>query len=131
MIHKRKDKDRFDKDNPVAPVRHLQQHATDECLGLMVLLWCPGCQALHGPRFRCPEHGGPSVGPVWDGDPYSDPFTMSPSYLVHRNGTTPQCHSFIRNGHWEFLADCTHSLAGQTVPLEPLPNWLVKEIPDD
>ena len=27
------------------------------------------------------------------------------------------CHSFVRNGQIEFLADCTHELAGQTVPL--------------
>lgn len=27
------------------------------------------------------------------------------------------CHSFVRDGQIEFLGDCTHSLAGQTVPL--------------
>ena len=36
------------------------------------------------------------------------------------------CHSFIRNGHWEFLGDCAHSLAGQTVPMVPVPDWLVR-----
>lgn len=35
------------------------------------------------------------------------------------------CHSFIRNGHWEFLGDCAHSLAGQTVPMVPVPDWMV------
>lgn len=29
------------------------------------------------------------------------------------------CHSFVRDGQIEFLADCTHGLAGQTVPLLP------------
>lgn len=33
------------------------------------------------------------------------------------------CHSFIRDGQIQFLSDCTHALAGQTVPL---PAW-----PDD
>ena len=27
------------------------------------------------------------------------------------------CHSFIKAGHIQFLNDCTHALAGQTVPL--------------
>ena len=28
------------------------------------------------------------------------------------------CHSFVTDGKIEFLTDCTHSLAGQAVPLE-------------
>ena len=28
------------------------------------------------------------------------------------------CHSFITDGSIEFLPDCTHELAGKTVPLE-------------
>jgi hypothetical protein len=27
------------------------------------------------------------------------------------------CHSFVTNGKIQFLADCTHKLAGQTVEL--------------
>lgn len=27
------------------------------------------------------------------------------------------CHSFVRNGRIQFLGDCTHDLAGQTVEL--------------
>ncbi|TGD82861.1 DUF6527 family protein [Hymenobacter wooponensis] len=29
------------------------------------------------------------------------------------------CHSFVRDGQIQFLSDCTHALAGQTVPLQP------------
>lgn len=29
-----------------------------------------------------------------------------------------RCHSFVRGGMVEFLADCTHELAGKTLPLE-------------
>lgn len=29
------------------------------------------------------------------------------------------CHSFVRYGQIQFLNDCTHALAGQTVPLKP------------
>lgn len=32
--------------------------------------------------------------------------------------TCYRCHSFVRDGQVQFLADCTHPLAGQTVPLE-------------
>ena len=31
-----------------------------------------------------------------------------------------RCHSFITNGQIQFLTDCTHKLAGKTVPLEPV-----------
>ncbi len=45
--------------------------------------------------------------------------TFSPSLLRRsgRPGGEHVCHSFIRNGRIEFLADCTHALAGQTVDL--------------
>lgn len=29
-----------------------------------------------------------------------------------------RCHSFVRGGRIEFLSDCTHRLAGQTVAME-------------
>ena len=31
--------------------------------------------------------------------------------------TVTRCHSFVREGRIEFLSDCTHALAGQTVEL--------------
>jgi hypothetical protein len=51
--------------------------------------------------------------------------TLSPSILA-RWDTGPEhtrhvCHSFVRNGRIEFLGDCTHALAGQTVDLKDLP----------
>lgn len=36
------------------------------------------------------------------------------------------CHSFIVNGQWQFLGDCAHALAGQTVPMVPVPDWLIR-----
>ena len=30
-----------------------------------------------------------------------------------------RCHSFVKSGQIEFLGDCTHELAGKTIPLEP------------
>ena len=31
--------------------------------------------------------------------------------------TAVVCHSFVRAGQIEFLGDCTHEFAGQTVPM--------------
>lgn len=35
------------------------------------------------------------------------------------------CHSFLRNGVWQFLGDCAHDMAGQNVPMVPLPDYLM------
>ncbi len=37
-----------------------------------------------------------------------------------------RCHSFVRDGNIQYLADCSHALAGQTVPLLVYP-WLGRE----
>ena len=111
--------------NPVVVVNHVTRFGSDECLGLHARLWCPGCQELHAPRFRCLEHGGPAEGPVWEGNPHAEPFGFEPSLLVNGGAPEHRCHSFVRAGQWEFLSDCWHPLAGLTVPLEPLPDWLV------
>jgi hypothetical protein len=97
--------------------------------------WCPGCKQMHVV----------SSGWTFSGD-YDRP-TFSPSVLVTGRDFTsagraayeawcaaghsppgPQfesadtrCHSFVRDGRIEFLSDCTHALAGQTMPLEPRP----------
>lgn len=106
-----------------------------------LLFWCPGCDTHHGPTIEGPR--------TWqfNGD-YVKP-TLAPSILVRgyeiseeglamiARGEEPPdngeprvsrrypgrdtvCHSFVRDGRIEFLSDCTHALAGQTVPLEPL-----------
>jgi hypothetical protein len=110
--------------------RHLFKVSSAEYPGLTrVLFWCPGCEDVH------------AIDPgVWQWDPAT--LTASPSILVcgtqwppgddfHRPrhsdvppGGATTCHSFLRNGLWEFLTDSTHALSGQTVPMEPLPHWL-------
>ena len=43
---------------------------------------------------------------------------------VHANipaGGTTVCHSFVTGGRIQFLSDCTHALAGQTVDLTDWP----------
>jgi hypothetical protein len=98
-----------------------------------VAFWCPGCDEAH------------NVTPgIWAWDGNVERPTFSPSVLV-RSGhyidgkkpcwctynaehpddpavfTCSVCHSFVRDGRIEFLSDCTHRLAGQTVPLPPWP----------
>lgn len=73
---------------------------------------CPGCR---GP------HTIPTSGPnAWGFNGEVDRPTTTPSILVNRgrlNKTEHICHSFVVNGMIQFLSDCTHALAGQTVEL--------------
>ena len=96
--------------------------------GQGLVFWCPGCDSAH----RIVHGEGPRPRWVWNGN--VDKPTFSPSVLI--TWTEPSdnpnefddeskdvkkvCHSFVRDGNIEFLGDCTHPLAGQTVPL---PSW--------
>jgi hypothetical protein len=76
---------------------------------------CPGCKISHV------IYTNNAKGPSWtfNGD-FQKP-TFSPSLVVRYSWGDEKkqnvCHSFIRDGRWEFLSDCTHSLAGQTVEM--------------
>jgi Family of unknown function (DUF6527) len=75
---------------------------------------CPGCKCEHYINTN------PNIGAVWTFDGNFEAPTVSPSLLVtipRRKGAPLVCHSFIRNGKIEFLSDCTHELAGQTVDM--------------
>lgn len=72
---------------------------------------CPGCGCLHS-----------IITPGWSFNGDIDKPTVSPSILVNgnpaaHNPTAKRCHSFVRDGKIQFLADCEHELAGQTVDL--------------
>lgn len=43
--------------------------------------------------------------------------TFSPSLLIYADKHHKRCHSFITDGQIQYLADCTHGMAGQTVDL--------------
>lgn len=77
---------------------------------------CPGCSLAHGI-----SHGA-GVGPRWGWNGNLDTPTFTPSILVRYTGSDgPRvCHSFVTGGRIQFLQDCTHHLAGQTVDL---PDW--------
>lgn len=104
--------------------------------GGRLLFRCPGCNELH--QVSVGDGDGPRWG--YNGNPEAPTFT--PSILVrsghyvpgHENGPCwctyakehPEeddgfkcsvCHSFVTDGRIQFLGDCTHALAGQTVEL--------------
>jgi hypothetical protein len=82
---------------------------------------------IYGYRFRCPGCGGyhtlrtllgdPSARAMWDFNGNLEKPTFSPSVLSRHSTPEIVCHSFVREGRIEFLGDCTHELAGQTVEL--------------
>lgn len=87
-----------------------------------VLLSCPGCGFSHAAAIVRPP-GKP--GPVWKFNDNAERPTLSPSLKVTVDEYGPRneklvCHSFITDGEIRFLRDCTHKLAGQTVPLKPI-----------
>jgi len=93
--------------------------------GGLVAFWCPGCDSAHAIRVSGEQ-------PLWEWDNDVDAPTFSPSINSQWHGRRDTgfimvevrevCHSFVRAGRIEFLADCTHTLAGQTVALPPWPS---------
>jgi hypothetical protein len=77
------------------------------------LMWrCAGCGYIH----NCATKG--SVKWSWNGSKTKP--TLSPSVLKDPSkGAKVRCHSFVRDGVVEFLGDCAHALAGQSVRMLP------------
>jgi uncharacterized protein DUF6527 len=102
----------------VITVELTNQDNTEKSLVFM----CPGCGEHHPVRIKSADAARPCW--TWNGD--RDKPTFSPSLLVRYDYTDgrPQkvCHSFIREGRIEFLGDCTHDKAGQTLDL-PACEW--------
>lgn len=112
----------------------------------LVMFKCPGCNKSHGVHVG--EGAGPRWGFNGDGDrPTFTPSVLvrnghhvpnwrdryppgaEASCWCTYNAEHPEdpdpftcgvCHSFVTDGQIQFLGDCTHALAGQTVPL---PDW--------
>ena len=104
-----------------------------------LLFWCPGCNMAH----YVPVGNG--TGPRWGWNGSADKPTFTPSILIRTGHYVPShqgeecwcsyniehpeeedpyvcsiCHSFVTDGMIQFLGDCTHHLANQTVDL---PVW--------
>jgi hypothetical protein len=99
--------------------------ASDATAGYMY--WCQGCECHHSVRTEGQSR------PLWGFNDNLDAPTFTPSVLVRTGravnpafqpepGDPPEiCHTFITDGMVQFLSDCTHALAGQTLPLPDLP----------
>lgn len=88
--------------------------------GTGIAFWCPGCDKAH--RVRTDGPGGMFNQGKWEWDGNIEAPTINPSIKVQTTfiGASVICHSFVKAGQIQFLGDCTHKLAGQTVPL---PDW--------
>ena len=92
--------------------------------GGRVAFWCPGCDSAH----QIPASTAHDPGRAWYWNGSVDRPTFTPSLLVSYNGSDAGidgappaiCHSFVTDGRIQFLGDCTHALAGQTVDI---PAW--------
>lgn len=90
--------------------------------------FCQGCKRAHSVSVKGSNAWG------WNGDLERPTFT--PSVLVtwpaHPDAderfkewrTERRCHTFVTDGRVQFLGDCTHELAGQTLDLPDLPDWM-------
>jgi len=72
------------------------------------IIYCQGCKTHHVFDSRW----------TFNGD-FEKP-TFSPSMLVNQHRPESRCHSFVTDGNIQFLSDCFHELAGQTLELEDI-----------
>lgn len=100
--------------------------------GDRVLFRCPGCDDNHQISVGTWTFNGDLERPTftpsvlvravqWGGAP--EPTKAATRRARHPNvaaGGQTVCHSFVAEGRIQFLGDCTHVLAGQTVDL---PEW--------
>jgi hypothetical protein len=100
-----------------------------EDLGKIVgyLVGCPACCA---DKRGCAHMFSVRMGdgsPGWDFNGDLENPTFSPSMLARSDYGEERmphvCHSFVRDGRIQYLSDCTHSMAGQTVDLPDLEEW--------
>lgn len=89
---------------------------SEESLEGYYYFWCSGCNETH--YINTIKNN--DVKGNWQFNNDINNPTVNPSILINVGGlnkTKPICHSFIKNGYIQFLNDCTHQLAGQTVQL--------------
>lgn len=97
----------------IAKLRPLRRSGSDTIV--MYRFWCPGCNEPHAVAVH---PGEPQ--PVWEFNGDLEKPTFSPSIVSYRMEGKKRitlCHSYVRDGKIQFLNDCQHNLAGQTVEL--------------
>ena len=93
--------------------------------GSHLRLVCPAGGCFINLSVRKPGEPHRQNGPEWEFDGNEEAPTLSPSLLSRCRGGV--CHSFVRNGEFQFLSDCTHEHAGKSIPLAPLPDWAAED----
>lgn len=95
-------------------VRNLRR--ADGNLHQYVYYWCGGCECAHSiPAER------------WNWNKSTESPTLSPSvrHFIPAMGGRPEvttCHYHLKEGILEYCDDCPHSLKGQKVPLQDIPD---------
>lgn len=96
------------------------------------VFYCPGCGYTHAYYTKNPDGR-----PVWNfnGDvnnptftpsllnrwgKHADPNWQEPEGVQPSNKWSGTCHLYVTNGQIQYLLDCTHNLAGQTVPMQEI-----------
>lgn len=83
-------------------------------VGETVMFLCPACgNDVHAVKIKAG---------AWTWNRSMTVPTFTPSVRVNKgqlNARRPECHSYVREGQIQYLNDCTHDLAGETVPLPP------------
>ena len=103
----------------MAKIRKIFRKSNNMVVGHVFMFMCPGCKRGH--VFN--QKGGV----MWTFNGDMEKPTISPSYLTGiDNFTKVRCHSFIKEGKIQFLADCYHELKGQTVELPDIDEEYVK-----
>lgn len=78
---------------------------------------CPGCADVHVVNESW-EFNGDTVKPSFSP---SILVTRTPTIIVEGGPVATRCHSFLTDGVWNYLGDCSHDMAGQSVPAVPWP----------
>jgi hypothetical protein len=95
----------------------LGPHLRLQQLGVM-LHWCPACNRPHEIHMR----GSSQQRRLrWDWNDNTARPTFWPALLVER-GDGAVCHYQIADGRIQFEEDCTHAMAGKSVPLPIYPS---------
>ncbi|MHB1266438.1 MAG: DUF6527 family protein [Acidithiobacillus ferriphilus] len=89
----------------------------------LVSFMCPGCNSSHTISIAYDEVFPKR--PLWGWNKSDTSPTFTPS-INSRVGPFPDgsfriCHSFVKDGHIQYLGDCTHAMAGKTAEIPDFP----------
>lgn len=94
-----------------------------DCLAFV----CPGCiKMVGGSGLHMLAVNTDIKSPSWNWNGNLEKPTLTPSILTGK-GSKNICHSYLTDGVFKYLEDCTHEFAGKNIAMLPLPDWFIKE----